>query len=242
MHTAHVTNRKCQLFQSSESENHLVNPVQLLNFATLLFPAFRSQPASVSFLLFASTAKQLRPPCNRRKLWHLRITPSQDGRDATSAPSHPFYDDVSAKNSMSIRGDILLLRAFTFSPWQSVSSVIQLPSAASGMAAAALPAVHITQCSGPNAFRIKGLFDATGEISGGKPVYRKRDGEYVLHHWSPTGEWIIAGAADFLDKTGRGWAVLENSTLVRAALSLSEWKVVPGSKQIMCVEAFAYGL
>lgn len=143
---------------------------------------------------------------------------------------------------MRVPGDFCLLRAFTFSPGQSLSSVIQLPPAASGMAAAALPAVHITQCSGPNAFRIKGLFDATGEISGGKPVYRKRDGEYVLHHWSLTGEWIIAGSADFLEKTGRGWAVLENSTLVRAALSQSEWKVAPGSKQIMCVEAFAYGL
>jgi hypothetical protein len=137
---------------------------------------------------------------------------------------------------------LLLARAFRFSPWKYLSSVFQLPSAANGMAAVALPAVHITQCSGPNAFRIKGLFDATGEISGGKPVYRKRDGEYVLHHWSLTGEWIIAGVADFADKTGRGWAVLENSTLVRAALSQSEWQVVPGSKQIMCVEAFAYGV
>jgi hypothetical protein len=115
---------------------------------------------------------------------------------------------------------------------------------------------------------VKGHFDATGEISCGKPVYRKRDGDYLLHYWDPSEEWIISGGADFRDKTGvqqvqhcggsekislvlacpnkvvsgRGWGVLENSAHINAALSMSEWQVVPGSKQTMCVEAFAYAL
>jgi hypothetical protein len=112
------------------------------------------------------------------------------------------------------------------------------------MAASPSPAVHITQCSGPQAFRIKGHFDATGEISGGKPVYRKRDGDYVLHYWLRTGQWIVAGSADFRDGTGRSWAVLEASALVHAALSKSEWQVpvIAGAQQAMCVEAFAYGV
>lgn len=42
--------------------------------------------------------------------------------------------------------------------------------------------------------------------------------------------------------SGRGWGVLENSAHINAALSRSEWQVVAGSKQTMCVEAFAYGL
>ena len=72
--------------------------------------------------------------------------------------------------------------------------------------------------------------------------YRKRDGEYWLHFWSYTQEWIVAGTADFREKTGRGWGVLEASAHVDAALSVSAWQAVAGSKQSLSVEAFAYGL
>ena len=104
-----------------------------------------------------------------------------------------------------------------------------------------LPTVHITQCNGPNAFRIKGHFVATGETSHGMPVYRKRDGDYVLHYWK-TKQWIVAGSSDFTLQTGRGWAVLESSPLLHSALSKSNWHVAAGAKLAMCVEAFAYGL
>ena len=125
--------------------------------------------------------------------------------------------------------------------------------------------VHISEASGPNAFKIKGHFDSTGEISCGKPVcvtsslsytrhvarsdlmqstgrYRKRDGEYWLHYWGYTQAWIVAGTADFKDQTGRGWGVLENSTHVDAALSGSTWQVLADGNRSLCVQAFAYGL
>ena len=125
--------------------------------------------------------------------------------------------------------------------------------------------VHISEASGPNAFKIKGHFDSTGEISCGKPVcvtsslshtrhvvrsdlmqstgrYRKRDGEYWLHYWGYTQAWIVAGTTDFKDQTGRGWGVLENSTHVDAALSGSTWQVLADGNRSLCVQAFAYGL
>ena len=108
--------------------------------------------------------------------------------------------------------------------------------------AESLPTVHITQCNGPNAYRIKGHFVATGDTSGGMPVYRKRDGDYVLHYWIHTSQWIVAGSSDFTLQTGRGWAVLESSPLLHSALSKSNWHVAAGAKLAMCVEAFAYGL
>ncbi len=116
------------------------------------------------------------------------------------------------------------------------------PAATRVMAAPGSPAVLISQCSGANAFRIKGHFDATGEVSCGKPVYRKRDGDYYLHYWGQTSAWIVSGAADFKDRTGRSWAVLENSASVHAALSRSEWHVIPGAEQGKCVQAFAYAV
>ncbi len=70
------------------------------------------------------------------------------------------------------------------------------------MANCVSPTVHISQCNGPNAYRVKGFFDATGESSCGKPVYRKRDGDYLLHYSDHTAEWIISGATDFREKTG----------------------------------------
>ena len=120
----------------------------------------------------------------------------------------------------------------------------QLPTATRIMTASPSPAIHITQCSGPHAFRIKGHFDASGEISCDKPVYRKREGDYVLHYWRDTSQWIVAGTADFRDGTGRGWAVLEASPLVHAALSKSEWQVpvIAGAQQVISVEAFDYGV
>jgi hypothetical protein len=110
------------------------------------------------------------------------------------------------------------------------------------MAAPGSPTVLISQCSGTNAFRIKGHFDATGEVSCGKPVYRKRDGEYYLHFWGDTAEWMVSGGADFKDRTGRSWAVLENSPNVHAALSRSEWHVIPCVEQSKRVQAFAYAV
>ena len=98
------------------------------------------------------------------------------------------------------------------------------------MAAPSSPSVHISQCNGPNAFRIKGHFDATGEISCGKPVYRKRDGDYLLHFWAATEEWIIAGAADFREKTGASssrMCVLARAR-DRAVFVLRSWLGRPG--------------
>lgn len=72
--------------------------------------------------------------------------------------------------------------------------------------------------------QVNGVFDPTGELSGGRPVYRKRgNGEVFIHFWLETKKWIVAKASS-VGKDRIGWAFMCFDGTLEACAGLP-WKM-----------------
>ena len=57
---------------------------------------------------------------------------------------------------------------------------------------------------------VNGVFEPTGELSGGWPLYRKRgDGDKWIHFWPETKQWIVTDTSS-KGKDSDGWAVIKH--------------------------------
>jgi ankyrin repeat protein len=87
----------------------------------------------------------------------------------------------------------------------------------------------ISGASGPQAFIVNGIFDASEEIFQGQSVYIKRNNpELCIHFWAASGSWFVASIANNAAKGNKGHACIKHTGGLEAASSLSTWRVANG--------------
>jgi hypothetical protein len=69
---------------------------------------------------------------------------------------------------------------------------------------------------------VNGVYDRTGELSGGQPVSRKQGrSETWIHYWPTSNEWIVANT-ESKGNDDRGWARIAPKTIMKVVSTQEE--------------------